>query len=74
MVVGEFLEILLLLGSGQLCDVSDGSRVWRFRRADEHLRDVPGLVEGLVVQSLVAFHHSGEVHQLGGKCDVGMRY
>ena len=66
MVVGELLEVFLLLGSRQLLYISDGGCVWRVVGANEHLRDVPRLVEGLVVKCLVTLYHSGEVHQLEG--------
>ena len=65
MTVLELLEVLLLFGCGQFLNIGDGGRVWGFVGADEHLRYVPRLVEGLVLQRLVALHHCGQVHQLG---------
>ena len=37
MVVGELLEVLLLLASWQLLNVGDGGGVWRVTGAHEHL-------------------------------------
>lgn len=67
MVTRELSEVLFLLGCWKFFEVGDRRSVWRLVGADEDLRDVSCLVEGLVVQGLVALHHSGEVHQLQGQ-------
>ena len=63
-VVRELLQILLLLGGGHLIQVGDSGGVRWVVGADQHLGDVPRLVEGLAVDGLVTLNYGRQVNQL----------
>ena len=61
------LPLVLLPPAGRkLLHVLSGDEE-RVCGADEHLRDVPRLVERLLVEGLVALNHARQVDQLGGE-------